>query len=241
VPPIPELMAALGIVTVAAFLQGIVGIGFNVLAVPTLLLINPLLAPVPSLLLAIPLTVSQLLRERSSIDRSGVGWIIAGRLPGGLIGLWLLVIFSQRLLDLTVALIVLAAVATIAGGQAIRRTRTTEFGTGVVSGITGIVSAIGGPPVALLYRDSPPPLMRSTVAVVFSIGISISIALRILGGQITMIDLQIALLLLPGVAIGFSVSSKVKGRVDGPWIRTGILVVSAMASIALLLRSILGT
>lgn len=240
-PPVVELVAALGIITVAAFLQGIVGIGFNVLAVPILLLIDPLLAPVPNLLLAIPLTVSQLLRERSSIDRSGVGWIIAGRFPGGLIGLWLLVIFSQRLLDLTVALIVLAAVASIAGGRAIRRTRTTEFGTGVISGITGIVSAIGGPPVALLYRDAPPPLMRSTVAVVFTIGISISIALRIVGGQITMIDLQIALLLLPGVALGFWVSSMVKGRIDGPWIRNGILAVSALASIVLLLRSVFGS
>ena len=135
---------------------------------------------------------------------------------------------------------VLAAVASIAGGRAIRRSPTTEFGTGVISGITGIVSAIGGPPVALLYRDAPPPLMRSTVAVVFSIGISISIALRIIGGQITMIDLQIALLLLPGVAIGFSVSSLVKGRIDGPWIRNGILAISALASIVLLLRSIIG-
>ena len=56
------------------------------LAVPILLLIDPVLAPVPSLLLAVPLTAWQLLRERGTVDRSGVIWILVGRIPGGLLG-----------------------------------------------------------------------------------------------------------------------------------------------------------
>ena len=238
--PLPDFAIAITIITFAALVQGVVGIGFNVIAVPTLLLINPLLAPVPNLLLAVPLTIWQLLRERGAIDWSGVGWILLGRIPGGLIGLGLLVVFTSRLLDLTVAIIVLLAVVIVGSGAALSRTRTTEFGTGLVSGITGIVGAIGGPPVGLLYRDTPGPIMRSTVAVVFSVGLLMSIGLRAIGGQMAGSDLKIALLLLPGMLLGFAASGRVKGRFEGRWIRHGILMISTVASIALLLRSILG-
>jgi len=238
--PTADLVTAIAVVALAALVQGVVGIGFNVVAVPTLLLINPLLAPVPSLLLAVPLTIWQLLRERGSIDWSGVGWILLGRLPGGLIGLGLLFILSSRVLDLMVALIVLMAVVAVGSGTALRRNRATEFGAGVVSGVTGIVAAIGGPPLGILYRDTPGPLMRSTVAVVFSVGLTISLVLRAAGGQMVATDLRLALLLLPGMVIGFAVSGRIKDKIEGPWIRHGILAVSSLASGALLIRTIAG-
>lgn len=233
-----ELIPAMAVIAVAATLQGIVGIGFNVIAVPVLLLIDPVLAPVPNLLLAVPLTVWQLLRERGEIDRTGVAWIIVGRLPGGLIGLWLLLILSDTVLQVTIALIVLGVVFVVWRGVAIRRTRTTEFGTGVVSGITGIVGAIGGPPVGLLYRDAPPSVMRPTVAVVFTVGLLLSIGLRAAGGEMSTDDLVIALALLPAMVIGFAVSGLIKDRVPAATIRTGILVVSTIASVALLVRTL---
>lgn len=238
--PASELAIAAAVITFAALVQGVVGIGFNVVAVPTLLLIDPLLAPVPSLLLAVPLTLWQLLRERGSIDRSGVRWILAGRLPGALIGLWLLAILSTRVLELTIALIVLLAVVIVGGGVALRRTAATEMATGVLSGITGIVGAIGGPPVGILYRDAPGPLMRSTVAVVFSVGLVMSIGLRAIGGQMTTADVQIAGFLLPGMLVGFGASGLVKDRFEGATIRRAILGISTLASVALLIRSVIG-
>jgi len=234
-----ELAAAMAIIAVAAGVQGVVGIGFNVLAVPILLLIDPVLAPVPSLILAVPMTVWQLLRERGTIDRTGVLWIVIGRVPGGLLGLWLILVLSDTALEIVIALIVLAAVIVVWRGIAIRRSRTTEFGTGLVSGITGIVGAIGGPPVALLYRDAPPNVLRPTIAVVFSIGISMSIALRVAGGEATMDEVRIALALMPAMVVGFATSGLIKDRVSPEAIRTGILAVSALAAFVLLLKSAL--
>ena len=232
-----DLVAAFGVVAVSAAVQGVVGIGFNVLAVPTLLLIDPILAPVPNLLLALPMTAWQLLRERGTIDRTGVAWIVAGRVPGGLIGLWLLLILSDTMLQVTIALIVLGAVIVVWRGVAIPRTSETEFATGVVSGITGIVGAIGGPPVGLLYRDAPPAVMRPTVAVVFTIGVVLSIGFRAAGGEVTSDDLRIAIALLPAMAIGFFASGLFKDRVPAAVIRTGILLVSAIAAAALLVKN----
>jgi uncharacterized membrane protein YfcA len=234
-----ELAAAMASIAVAATGQGVVGIGFNVLAVPILLLIDPVLAPVPSLLLAVPLTAWQLLRERGTVDRSGVIWILVGRIPGGLLGLWLILTLSDAALEMTIALIVLTAVIVVGRGVAIRRTASTEFGAGVVSGVTGIIGAIGGPPVALLYRDAPPNVIRPTIAVVFTIGITLSLTLRALGGEAGMDDIRIALALLPAMVIGFGMSSRIMNRVSPETIRTGILVVSAGASVALLLKATL--
>jgi len=237
--PASDLIIAIVVIAIAALVQGVVGIGFNVVAVPILLLVNPLLAPVPSLLLAVPLTIWQLLRERGEIDWSGVGWILLGRLPGGLIGLGLLLVLSSRVLDIAIAVIVLLAVVIIGSGVAVHRTRTAGFGTGVVSGITGIVGAIGGPPVGILYRDTPGPLMRSTVAVVFSVGLLMSIGLRAVGGKVAATDLEIAILLLPAMVIGFAASNRLKDRFKGPGIRRGILFISTLAAATLLLQGIL--
>lgn len=237
--PVSELIPALVIIAVAAAVQGVVGIGFNVLAVPALLLVDPILAPVPNLLLAVPLTIWQVVRERGTIDRSGVAWIITGRFPGALIGLWLLLTLSDELLQITIAVIVLGAVLVVWRGSTVRRTPVTEVGAGIVSGITGIVGAIGGPPVGLLYRDAPPAVMRPTVAVVFTIGISLSLGMRAIGGRMGMDDVRIALLLLPAMVFGFWVSGRVKDRVPPRLVRNGILVVSAMASLALLVRNLL--
>lgn len=233
-----ELAAALTVVALAAMFQGVVGIGFNVLAVPLLLLIDPILAPMPNLLLAVPLTLWQLVRERGTIDRTGVWWIVAGRVPGGLLGLWLILVLSDTALQVAIALIVLSMVVVVWRGVSIRRTRVTGFSTGIASGVTGIVGAIGGPPVGLLYRDAPPSVMRPTVAVVFTIGIVMSIGLRVAGGEATMDDLRIAAALLPAVLVGFGASGLIKDRVPADVVRTGILVASAAASIVLLAKSV---
>jgi uncharacterized membrane protein YfcA len=238
--PFADLVIAMAVIAVAATFQGIVGIGFNVMAVPILLLLDPLLAPVPNLLLGLPLVVSQLMRERSDIDRSGVTWILVGRIPGGLAGLWLLLVLDQRALDATLALIILSLVALMATGVAMPRTRTTEVAAGTFSGIGGIIGAVGGPPVGLLYKDAPAPVVRSTLGVVFSIGMVISIVLRAAGGRIAATDLQVALWLLPAMVIGFRASTGVKDRVPADWIRRGILLISTAASMGLLARAILG-
>jgi uncharacterized membrane protein YfcA len=237
--PASELIPAIVIILIAATFQGVVGIGFNVLAVPILILIDPVLAPAPSLILAIPMTIWQLLRERGEIDRTAVWWIVAGRLPGAFLGLWLLLILSDTALEATIAIIVLGAVVLVWSGVGIKRTRATGFGTGVVSGVTGIVGAIGGPPVALLYRDVPPKVLRATVGLVFSIGIVLSVAVRTAGGEMTMDDLRIALALLPAMIVGFGLSGLIKDRVSAAAIRSAILVVSAAASLALLVRAVL--
>ena len=85
-----ELAIALVVTVLGAIVQGTIGIGFGVVSVPILFLVNPILAPVPQLLLAVPLAITMTWRERTHIDAGGVAWMLAGRIPGAVIGLALL-------------------------------------------------------------------------------------------------------------------------------------------------------
>jgi uncharacterized membrane protein YfcA len=184
---------ALLITAGATLVQGSVGMGFAMVSVPALSLIDPRLAPVPQLLVTIPLTMIMAWRERSSIDTHGVGWIIAGRIPGALIGLALLAVATQQVLDAAIAVTVLAGVAILAGGYHIRRTSATKFGAGVASGTTGMIASIGGPPLGLLYSRADGDTVRSSLAAVFTIGLLITLTARTATGNITTTDLWVAL------------------------------------------------
>lgn len=230
-------IAALVVTFIAAALQGVVGIGFAMLSVPILSLIDPRLAPVPQLLITMPLTVSMAWRERHHMELAGVGWIIAGRVPGAVIGVALLAVAVGQALDVTIAVIVLAAVAIIASGKHVARNAGTEFGAGVASGITGLVASIGGPPLALLYTDAAGPTVRSSLAAVFTIGLSISIVARTLTGNISQSDVLVALVLFPALLLGYLVSLRVKRGVNQAQIRRGLLILSSLGAIGLIVRA----
>ena len=66
------LIVAMLWTTVSASLQGTLGFGFAICAVPVLSLLDPLWAPVPQLLVGFPLTLSMAIRERHALDLSGI-------------------------------------------------------------------------------------------------------------------------------------------------------------------------
>jgi uncharacterized membrane protein YfcA len=239
---VPVLIIALAVTAFGAAVQGTIGFGFGVISVPLLSLVDPVLVPVPQLLAVIPLTLATFWRERGDVDLSGTGWIIAGRFPGALLGLGLLSLASgaagERLLDVMIACSVLVAVAVQASPVRIRPTRTSKFFAGIASGITGLVASIGGPPIGLLYRGEAGATVRSTLAAVFTIGLTITVAARIAADRITGDDVRIALAILPAMLVGFLGSYRLRGLIEGRRLRVGILVVSTLASAGLLLRAV---
>jgi len=232
-----EWMVALVVTALAAMLQGVVGLGFAMVSVPILSLIDPRLAPVPQLLITIPLTVSMAWRERHAMDLSGAAWIIAGRVPGALIGLVFLAIITGAALDVMIAVIVLIAVAIIASGYHVSRHPGTDFTAGVFSGTSSLVASIGGPPLALLYTNAEGETIRSSLAAVFSVGILITVGVRAVSGNITASDLRVAAVLFPALLVGYLLSNPLKDRVTNRQLKAAILVLSSLAAIGLLIRA----
>lgn len=242
-PPVPfapwELVLAFVIVLFSAVVQGSVGMGFNIVSVPLTLLIDPRMAPVPMLFVGVVLTAFTVAREPGHIDLHGTVWILSGRIPGVLIGLGLLAVASATALNAIIGGAVLLAVVLMAFAPSVARSRTIDFGAGVAAGALSTVSAIGGPPVGLLYKDAAGPTIRATLGTIFTIGATFALVGRWIAGRIVATDIQVALLYLPAVLIGFWLSTRINRHFEGARYRTPILVLSSVAAIALLLRSLL--
>ena len=235
-----ELLIALVVTLLGAVVQGTIGVGFGILSVPVLSLVNPILAPVPQLLLAVPLAMSMTWRERAHVDARGVSWLLAGRIPGALLGLWVLSLAAQRSIDVGIAASVIVAVFILGTGVGLRRTAPTEFGTGVIAGVMGMVASMGGPPAALLLKDASGPTVRASLALFFSGGLVVTVAFRAFAGRITGDDLLLALLLFPALVAGYLISSRLRTRLDGGAIRPAILTISLVAAAGLLIRAFTG-
>jgi uncharacterized membrane protein YfcA len=233
-----DWIVALVVTALAALLQGVVGLGFAMVSVPILSLIDPRLAPVPQLLITMPLTISMAWRERQAMDLSGAAWIIAGRVPGAFLGLALLAVATGAALDAMIAVIVLLAVAIIASGYHVSRNPGTDFTAGVFSGTSSLVASVGGPPLALLYTDAEGGTIRSSLAAVFSVGILITVGVRAFSGNISSSDVRVAVVLFPALLMGYLFSGPVKDRVSNRQLKMAILVVSGLAAIGLLIRAV---
>lgn len=234
------LVIAFAITVAAGLVQGTIGFGLAVVSVPLLSLLDRDLAPVPQLLIALPLAIAMVWREWRHLDLSGVGWVLTGRFPGALLGVVLLKVVSDTALDVLIGGLVLVGVAIVASGVVIGLSPVTKFVAGVASGTMGLVASIGGPPLALLYREVEGGQLRSSLNAIFAIGIIMSITIRVLAGEISGDDIRVGAVLLPAAFLGLWLSRYFTDRIEGPALKAGVLAVSALAAAGLLLRSLVG-
>lgn len=234
----PVLVLALAVTVAAGLVQGTIGFGLSVVSVPVLSLLDRDLAPVPQLLITLALALAIVWREWRHLDLSGVGWVLVGRLPGAALGVVLLKTFADTALDALVAALVLIGVAIVGSGVVIRLTPFTKITAGVASGTMGLVASIGGPPLALLYRDVKGGTMRSSLNAIFAIGIMFSIAVRGATGEISNTDIKIALVLLPAALAGLWLSRFFTDRIEGAALKKAVLLVSALAAAGLLVSTV---
>ena len=220
-------------VAVGAVIQGSIGFGYALVAVPAMVLLLPWAVPVTPLFLALPMTLLMSAREWRSIDLGGFALITAGRLLGTVAGVGLLVLAPKGYLSMLTGLLILAA----ALGSFLRPTFEVNDGTrlagGVASGVVGTVAALGGTPLALVYQDRSGAELRSTLAISFVVGIAMSLAGLALAGQVEGRHLVLALELLPGLLVGLLVSRWVVRRLNERWLRPAVLVFAAAAGLVI--------
>lgn len=235
----PEFALAFFITSVAAALQGTVGFGFSLLSVPLLLLLNPLFAPVPQLIVVWPLTLAMVWRERHAVEPRSTLWILAGRVPGAFIGVALLKLLSTAALDVLMSLMVIIGVTLVVATRTFVRTSFREFAAGVASGTMAMVSAIGGPPIALLYRNDGGSTVRANLSLVFAIGLTITLSVRAAAGEVSFAEVVIGLALLPAVFLGLRASHRLIPLVEGPRLKNAIVVIAGSSALLLLVRGAL--
>lgn len=107
-----------GVIFLAACLQASSGFGMGMLAAPVIAMVDPALLPATLILLALLVTVLVTVRERQHLDLRGTGWALLGRIPGSLLGAWLVAVLSREGLAWVVAAVVLTGLVLAGRGWA---------------------------------------------------------------------------------------------------------------------------
>ena len=231
----------LGIVVtyLAATVQATIGFGFSLICVPVLSLVEPSLAPVPQLFALAPLTIGMAWRERGSMDLKGVSWVLLGRVFGAGLGVYCLSVASKSMLNILIGGIVLLAVLLVWQKPQFKRMPVTEICAGTVSGMGALISSIGGPMLALLYRNESGAVLRSSMAAIFVIGLMITFGARITSGHISLQDLWIGLCFMPPALLGLRTSSSFLQLVEGSILRWTILGIAGGSSLVMIAKGLL--
>jgi uncharacterized protein len=231
------VLAAIATLAGAA-IQGSIGFGMNLVTVPVLALVAPESLPVAVIVLGIPISITMLRHELSAVDATGLGWIIGGRVPGTLLGAWIVATVSTTTLQGLIGAVLLAIVAASALAPPIPVRPSTQAVTGAVSGITGTAAGIGGPPLAVLYQRHTGPTIRATLSASFLAGTFMSLSTLGISGSVTRSQLLLGAALAPVVIAGVLIGRRSHRLLDRGWMRPAVLAFAAVSAMVVLVDAL---
>jgi len=117
-------------------------------------------------------------------------------------------------------------------------TRATSLVAGFASNLFGTASAVGGPPVALLFQHRTGPTARSTLGAFFATSATLSIVGYLATGELGAGQALFALALAPFMVVGLWTSRHLHVHVDGGWLRPAVLTISAIAGLTAIIRGL---
>ncbi|WP_252179323.1 sulfite exporter TauE/SafE family protein [Endozoicomonas sp. 4G] len=226
-----QLLIAMLVVFLGSLVQGMIGFGMAIVAAPILYIVAPSLVPGTLICMALFLSLLTARKYRGALDLAEMKYAVAGRVPGSLLGAYLLLVASKDHMSLFIGAAVLMAVFASLFSVKVRATKLSLFVAGVVSGVTGTTSSIGGPPVALVMQNETGDKIRASLSIYFVFSSFISLIFLSAGGMVGVHDVKNALVLLPAVLLGSKIASHVSHRIDQRVIRNALLVLCSIAGV----------
>ncbi|WP_184980148.1 sulfite exporter TauE/SafE family protein [Sphaerisporangium rubeum] len=225
-------------VFVGAVVQGGVGFGLGLMAVPVITVLDPSVMPGAVQIVNMSLPVFTLAAEWRGVDWRGLGFALLGRLPGSVVGAVIVTQVSTQALGVFVGTMVLVAVGVTVAAVAVPRTAPTLGAAGFVSGVTGTATGIGGPPMALVYQHAKGRQVRATLAMFFFLSAGQSLVILAAVDHLPGRSVLTGVLLIPFMVAGFAVSGPLRRYLDGGRVRAGILVVAALSAFVLIAQQL---
>lgn len=220
----------------ASCLQGSIGFGMGMLAAPVVAVIDPGLVPGTLIMLATVLTLMVVIKERTSMDVSGTGWALLGRVPGTIAGALLLAAIPERALAILIAAVVIGGVAVTSMGWVPVPRRRNLMLAGATSGVLGTATSIGGPPMALVWQRSDGPELRATMSGFFLIGSLMSIAMLTLTGAVDRHTVLMFVVLVPVAMMGYVLSRYVNRLLNSQRQRWTAITASMTGAVVLIIQ-----
>lgn len=231
------VIAITAVMAASAILQGAVGFGLGLLAIPFLIYLDVRFVPGPLLVAALTLHMLVLRRDRSGVDSSGLAMLLSGRLLGTIPAALLLAALPLDSMKVLLAGVVLAGALMALLHPGGPPTRPVLFAAGAASGFMATTAGLGGPPVALVYQRESGLRLRGTLAAYFIIGTIVSLFALAWAGRFAHEEIRLSFYLVPGTVLGFLLSRHAAAHLDRGYTRTAVLTVSILAAVSVLLAS----
>lgn len=221
---------------VGCWVQTALGFGMAVIAAPIFVLLNPMWVPVALTLCALFLSILNTWNQRQHLELRALALPFITRIPGTIVGAWLLLQLNANTLQMFVACCVLLAVVISYYGAQFEYTPKRMGAAAFASGIMGTTTSIGGPPMALVMQHGNPKNVRANLSLYFAYSCTLSMcsyyAIGLLNTQLLMESMSF----LPVCVLGFVLGKKARGRVDdGNRFRPLLLVICSAAALVALL------
>jgi uncharacterized membrane protein YfcA len=227
------------VMATAAILQGAVGFGLGLIAIPFLIHLDLRFVPGPLLVAALSLHILVLRRDWSGVDKSGLAMLLSGRVLGTIPAALLLAWLPLDSMKILLAAVVLAGAVMGMLHSGGHPTPAVLFGAGTASGFMATAAGLGGPPVALVYQRQPGLRLRGTLAAYFIVGTVFSLVALAWAGRFGTEEMRLSGLLIPGTVLGYFLSRPAAAYLDGGRTRAAVLAVSALAAVSVIVAVLL--
>lgn len=226
-----------GAVCLSAGVQRLSGQAFGIVAAPLIALAAPQFLPAGLLLLGITVGLTSTALDFSSLTRAEIIPGFIGRAAGAVFAAMIAAsITNLNLIAGLTGLAVLFGILLSLSGLRIKIQPVSLLTAGVAAGLMGTITAVGAPPMALLYQYEPAKRARAMQNAFFFWGMTVSVLALAVHGLITSKHLLFAASLLPAVILGLGISIPLASRMERQTIRPFALGLSAIAAVTLLAR-----
>ena len=226
-----ELIIAMLLIFIGAFIQSATGFGLAVVASPLLILLSPEYIPGPIIIVGLFLAIINTFKYRMTISIGGLKHAVIGRIPGTIAGAALLYYMDVVQLSLLLGVVVLMAVLISLLPVKLYPTPNRLMIAGFLSGFLGTSSGIGGPPMALLLQHQQAHLIRANLAAFFVVSCTMSLLVQIPIGYMSMAHVYLSLPLLPASYLGYRVAMLFVDRLTQKMVRRMSLVLCSVAGL----------
>ncbi|MDJ0993578.1 MAG: TSUP family transporter [Dinoroseobacter sp.] len=231
------LAFAFAAVFAGTLLQRLAGQGFGMLAAPLIALVAPEVLPAALLYLGIAVGVGSVSVDPKALVLKELPPGFAGRALGAVLAAWLAARLSDpEAIAALVAVVVYLGIALSVIGVRVAITPVSLFSAGTVAGVMGTLTAVGAPPMALLYQHETQRRSTAMQNAFFCWGMLVSVAALGWAGLLTQRSLIFALALLPAVPLALWCARPLATRIVKKTIRPWALGLAGLAATMLVIR-----
>ena len=231
------LVCALAVM-VGALIQSTGGIGFAMFAAPIVAIVRPDMVPGPMILMGGAVSLLICVREFRSIDVRGAAFAVGGRIPGSIVAGLVIGLLPRTSFGIFFALLVLAAVGLSVSGWRVRATPTSLAVAGFGSGLMGTITSVGAPPMGIVMQNMNPATLRATLGAFLVASSAVSLTVLSQVGRFGWHELQLGLMLVVPMALGFWISIPLVRFVNARRMRGLVLGLTALSSTVLLIQNV---